>query len=149
VVNKFNLQSKPRLQSHSYTWQYATRLTKRFLFLFPHLFLFISVFVFLFLSLFFILLLWFYSPLLGLGRFFSFLILYTVGRTPWTGDQSVARPLPIHRINAHNTDIHALSGIRTHDLSVRASEDSSWLRPRSHCDRPAKIFYIYFADGRV
>jgi hypothetical protein len=26
-----------------------------------------------------------YIPLLGLGRFFSFLILYTVGRTPWTG----------------------------------------------------------------
>jgi hypothetical protein len=39
-----------------------------------------------------------------------------------------------HRINAHNTDIHALSGIRTHDLSVRASEDSSCLRPRGHCD---------------
>jgi hypothetical protein len=29
--------------------------------------------------------------LLDLGRFFSFLILYTVGRTPWTGDQPVAR----------------------------------------------------------
>jgi hypothetical protein len=34
---------------------------------------------------------------LGLGRFFSSLILYTVGRTPWTGDQAVARPLPSHR----------------------------------------------------
>jgi hypothetical protein len=34
---------------------------------------------------------------LDLGRFFSFLILYTVGRTAWTGDQPVARPLPIHR----------------------------------------------------
>jgi hypothetical protein len=32
-----------------------------------------------------------------LGLFFSFLILYTVGRTPWTGDQPVARPLPTHR----------------------------------------------------
>jgi hypothetical protein len=42
---------------------------------------------------------------LGLGRFFSFLILYTVGRTPWTGNQPVARHLPIHRINAHYTDI--------------------------------------------
>jgi hypothetical protein len=33
---------------------------------------------------------------------FSFLILYTVGRIPWTSDQPVARPLPIHkhRINA-------------------------------------------------
>jgi hypothetical protein len=28
---------------------------------------------------------------------FQFLILYTVGRTPWTGDQPVARPLPTHR----------------------------------------------------
>jgi hypothetical protein len=27
---------------------------------------------------------------------FRFLILYTVGRTPWTGDQPVARPLPTH-----------------------------------------------------
>jgi hypothetical protein len=40
-----------------------------------------------------------------------------------------------HRINARNTDIHALSGIRTHDPSVRASRDSSCLRPRGHCDR--------------
>jgi hypothetical protein len=29
--------------------------------------------------------LWLYSPLLDLCRFFSFLIFYTVGRTPWTG----------------------------------------------------------------
>jgi hypothetical protein len=35
--------------------------------------------------------------LLDLGRFFSLLILYTVGRTPWTGDQPVARTLPTHR----------------------------------------------------
>jgi hypothetical protein len=41
--------------------------------------------------------LWLYSLLLNLGGFFSFLILYTVGRTPWTGDQPVARPLPTHR----------------------------------------------------
>jgi hypothetical protein len=38
-----------------------------------------------------------YSPLLGLGRFFTFLILHTVGRTPWTGDQPVSRPLPTQR----------------------------------------------------
>jgi hypothetical protein len=35
--------------------------------------------------------------LLDFGRFFSFLILYTVGRTPWRGDQPVARPLRTHR----------------------------------------------------
>jgi hypothetical protein len=37
------------------------------------------------------------QPLLDLDRFFSFLIFYTVGRTPWMGDQPVARPLPTHR----------------------------------------------------
>jgi hypothetical protein len=35
--------------------------------------------------------------MLDLGRFFSFLILYTVSRTAWTGDQPVARPLHTHR----------------------------------------------------
>jgi hypothetical protein len=71
--------------------------------------------------------------------------LYTVGRTPWTGDQLVTRPLSTHRmthrINAHNTYIHALSGIRTYDHSVRASEDSSCFRPRGHCDRPTYILW--------
>jgi hypothetical protein len=41
--------------------------------------------------------LWLYSLLFDLGLFFSFLILYTIGKTPWTGDQPAARPLPIHR----------------------------------------------------
>jgi hypothetical protein len=53
-------------------------------------------------------------------------LFYTVGRTPWTSDQPVARPLlkqHKHTIKAH-TDIHALSGIRTHDLRFRASEES-------------------------
>jgi hypothetical protein len=30
-------------------------------------------------------------------QLFQFLNLYTVGRTPWTGDQPVARPPPTHR----------------------------------------------------
>jgi hypothetical protein len=38
------------------------------------------------------------AALLDLGLF---LILYTVGRTPWTEDQPIARPLSTHRINAH------------------------------------------------
>jgi hypothetical protein len=43
------------------------------------------------------------SPPLWLGCFFSSLILYTVGRTPWTGNQPVARLLPIHRTTqTHN-----------------------------------------------
>jgi hypothetical protein len=40
-----------------------------------------------------------------------------------------------HRINAHNTDIHAFSGIRIHDPSVHAREDSSCIRRRGHCDQ--------------
>jgi hypothetical protein len=55
---------------------------------------------------------------LDLGRFLGFLNLYTVTQNKRT-----------------NTYIHALNGIRTHDPSVRASEDSSCLRPRGHCDQ--------------
>jgi hypothetical protein len=40
--------------------------------------------------------LWLYSPC-GPSPLFQFLNLYTVGRTPWTGDQPVSRPLPTHR----------------------------------------------------
>jgi hypothetical protein len=40
--------------------------------------------------------LWLYCPL-DLGRFFSFLILYTVARIPWTGDQHATRPVFTHR----------------------------------------------------
>jgi hypothetical protein len=39
---------------------------------------------------------WLYSPC-GPWPLFLFFNLYTVGRTPWTGDQPVARPLPLHR----------------------------------------------------
>jgi hypothetical protein len=37
------------------------------------------------------------QPFVGPWPLFSFVILYTVGRTAWTGDQPVARPLPTHR----------------------------------------------------
>jgi hypothetical protein len=52
---------------------------------------------------------------------FGLLIFYTVGRTPLTGDQPVSRPLRAH------TDIHASNGIRTHDPSVWAGGDSSYM----------------------
>jgi hypothetical protein len=50
-------------------------------------------------------------------------------------------PPPTHRTTQQNKrteyiNIHVLSEIRTHDPSVGASEDSSFLRPRCHCDRP-------------
>jgi hypothetical protein len=40
--------------------------------------------------------LWLYSPC-GPWPLFQFIDLYTVGKTPWAGDQPVARPLPTHR----------------------------------------------------
>jgi hypothetical protein len=56
--------------------------------------------------------LWLYRHFVGIWRFFSFVILYTVRRTPWTEDQSVARPIPAHRTTQTS---NALRGIRTHD----------------------------------
>jgi hypothetical protein len=48
------------------------------------------------------------QPLLGPWPLFQFLIsTYTAGRTPWTGDQSVARPLSAHRTaQTQNKRIH-------------------------------------------
>jgi hypothetical protein len=48
----------------------------------------------------------------------------TDGRTPWTSDQPVARPLPTHRRTQTqnkrtHTHVHASSRIRTYDPSVR------------------------------
>jgi hypothetical protein len=40
--------------------------------------------------------------------------------------------------NLH-TDIHVLSGIRTHNPSFRATEDNSCPRPRGNCDWPFNI----------
>jgi hypothetical protein len=60
-----------------------------------------------------------------------------------------------------HTDIHALSGIRTHDPSVQASEDISCLRPRGHCGRLMAIsaskklvsgtneYYMYFSLSNI
>jgi hypothetical protein len=38
------------------------------------------------------------QPFVGHWPLFQFLdLMHTVGRTPWTGDQPVTRPLPVHR----------------------------------------------------
>jgi hypothetical protein len=63
----------------------------------------------------------------------------TVGRTFWTGDQLVARPLTVHKHRKTHTktqalNIHALSGIRTNGPGVRASEESSPLRALGYRD---------------
>jgi hypothetical protein len=68
---------------------------------------------------------------------------FTDGRTLWGSNQPIAKPLPKHRTTQtqnkriHTPNIHALSGIRTHDRSIRTSEDSSCLRPRGYCDWPS------------
>jgi hypothetical protein len=62
----------------------------------------------------------------------------TLGLLEWVINMSQGRYLYMwwhkHRISAY-TDIHTLSGIRTHDPSIRVSEDSSYLRWRGCCDR--------------
>jgi hypothetical protein len=78
-------------------------------------------------------------------RALASIILFTDGRTPWTSDQLVARPLPKHRTTQiqnkriHTPHINALTGIRTHDPCVRASKDSSCLRPRGYCNQLHKL----------
>jgi hypothetical protein len=71
-----------------------------------------------------------------LAPLFSFLILYRTGRTPWTGispSQGLYILTKQNRINAYRS--MSLMGFEPHDLSIRASKDSSRLRPLSHCDR--------------
>jgi hypothetical protein len=48
--------------------------------------------------------------------------------------QGISPSQDLYPHTAH-TDIHASRGIRTHDPSIRAGEDSSCLRPGGHCDR--------------
>jgi hypothetical protein len=63
---------------------------------------------------------------------FSFSWAYTQSVGLLKRGSSPSQGLYLHRIDAHNTDIHALGGIRTYDPRVRASEDSSCFRPRGH-----------------
>jgi hypothetical protein len=83
-----------------------------------------------------------YSPLLGPGLVFSFLIFFgqsvdflgrviipTQGRYLHTGQNK-------HRINPH-TDMPTLSVVRTHEPSLRPRKDSSCLRP---CGQSNRLF---------
>jgi hypothetical protein len=64
-------------------------------------------------------------------------ILQTADRTPWMGDQPVTTSLPTQDNTNREKNAYILvpSGIRTHDSSVQASEDSSYLTPRGDCNR--------------
>jgi hypothetical protein len=62
-------------------------------------------------------------------------LLYTDGRTPWTSDQFVARPLPALRTTqTQNKRTHRHPCLER-DSNPRTSEDSSCLRRRGHRDR--------------
>jgi hypothetical protein len=58
------------------------------------------------------------QPPWALASSFSFMIIFTDGRTPWASDQLVGRPLPKHRTtltqnkHIHTPNIHTLSGIK-------------------------------------
>jgi hypothetical protein len=79
-------------------------------------------------------------------RFTSVTRSRTVGRTSWTGNQLVARPLHVHKHRITHTtqtlNIRAQNGIRTHRPGVRASEDSSWLRPLGYRERPSSFYTV-------
>jgi hypothetical protein len=65
---------------------------------------------------------------------------YTVGRTPWAGDQLIAMPLPVHKhrkthTHTHTLNSHTMCRIRTHDPGFRAREDSACLRPLGYSVR--------------
>jgi hypothetical protein len=84
---------------------------------------------------------WFFQTIQGPGLLFSSVIIFHRRYDALDECQSVTRPLPKHRTTQtqnkriHTSNIHALSRIRTHDPSVRASADSSCLRPLGYCDR--------------
>jgi hypothetical protein len=53
-----------------------------------------------------------------------------------------------------HTDIHASSGARTHDTSVQAGEDSSYIRQRGYRDRhsapsPCMLFKMWISGTRI
>jgi hypothetical protein len=81
--------------------------------------------------------------------FCSFLIILTAGRTPWTGDQPVARTLPTHRITQTQNKCTQTSipgmGFEPTTLVFERSKTVHAFRPRGHCDR----LWIYFTDFKV
>ena len=64
---------------------------------------------------------------------------HTHGRTPLVEGSARRRDLYLTKHNTQQeTDIHAVSGIRTHNSSKREAADLR-LRPRGHWDRPINV----------
>jgi hypothetical protein len=68
---------------------------------------------------------WFYSPILGLGRLHETFRLIsvsrsrTVGRTPWTGDKLVARPLLTAPSDCDDGEVGGMNGFDRENRSTR------------------------------
>jgi hypothetical protein len=71
------------------------------------------------------------------------------GRTPWTRDQPNARPLPTQDSTTEkNVDIICSStGIRMHDPGIRAVQDQTRLRWRSHRDQLSRDYKFEIFNG--
>jgi hypothetical protein len=74
-------------------------------------------------------------------------LFYTVGRAPWMRDQLFARPLPTHRINAHNTDIHAMSWFGTHDPTFERPKTVHALDCAATVIGPVALSRIYINES--
>jgi hypothetical protein len=81
--------------------------------------------------------LWRYSPFIEPWPLFSFLILYSVGRTPWTGYQPVARQVSTNRKTQTQYKRTQISmpwvGFETAVPAFQREKTGSCLR-RCHCD---------------
>jgi hypothetical protein len=73
-----------------------------------------------------------------INGFFSFVILHTVGKTPWTGDQPVERPLATGSTtqtqNKHTLTVMPQALIEPHDPSRLEGEKCLCLRQRGNRD---------------
>jgi hypothetical protein len=103
--------------------KYATLL--RMFFEVHYLSMYLSIYLSIYLSL--------YSNLLGLGRFLSFLILYTVGRIPWTRDRPIARSLPTHRTTqTHKKHIQTSIPSEVFELTIPSFERAKTVHAIDH-----------------
>jgi hypothetical protein len=92
----------------------------------------------------------FYSTYRTLAFLNGLLDPQTIGRTPWLGDQSNARPLPKHRTTQYRntqTHIHAPSRIPTWDLNVQSVVDNTCLRLLGYWDRPCDTLMTKITFG--
>jgi hypothetical protein len=77
---------------------------------------------------------------------------FTDGRTPWTSDQPVARPLPKHRTTQtqnkciHTPNIHTLSGIRT---MIPVSERAKTVHALDGAATVTDLFYVLCKDINI